>query len=181
MRPLYSPPRHGVTVPPHLIAVPPLEGPGPEDQGPPRDQVTFCSHCGARTGGSSVSRVCRRCEMGLLLHARPELAPGPGDAFVVCDADLRVCALSRGAEQLLGAFEPAVIHAPLGDLVAGVSRDIDGTSALPRLLRKAAAGQLGIERTIVSLAGLRDATWPARVGACGRPPAALLVIDAPVP
>ena len=87
-------------MPPHLIAVPPLEGRDPEDQGPPRDQVTFCSHCGARTGRSSVSRVCRRCEMGLLLHARPELAPGPGDAFVVCDADLRVCALSRGAEQL---------------------------------------------------------------------------------
>jgi hypothetical protein len=119
--------------------------------------------------------------MGLLLRAHRDLAPAPGDAFVVCDAQLRVCALSRGAELLLGAFEPSVIHSPLGDLVSGVTRDAHGEPALPGLVRDAAAGMLEIERTIVAPGGRREANCPARVGSCGPPLAALLVIDAPVP
>jgi hypothetical protein len=119
--------------------------------------------------------------MGLLLRTHRDLAPAPGDAFVVCDALLRVCALSRGAELLLGVFEPSVIHSPLEDLVTGVTRDAHGEPALPGLLRDAAAGELEIERTIVAPGGRREATCPARVGSCGPPLAALLVIDAALP
>ena len=168
-------------MPPHLVAVPPLDEQGPTSL-PAAGMVTFCSHCGSHAGPVNASRVCRRCEMGLLLQAHPGLAPEPGDAFVVCDADLLVCALSRGAEELLGVFEPAVIHQSINGLLAGISRNADGIAALPSLLREAAAGGgPAIERTIVAIAGQDVGRCPARVGPCGRPSAALLVIDAPLP
>jgi PAS domain-containing protein len=119
--------------------------------------------------------------MGLVLQTHPDVAPASGDAFLVCDARLRVCALSRGAEDLLGIGEPHAIHRPVDDLVTGVARGPDGLPALPGLLREAAAGLVAIARTTVAPWGRRADACPARVGACGGPPAALLLLDAPLP
>ena len=163
-------------MPPHLVSLPKAPRPAP-----PLPSLAFCSHCGAHPAGRRASRVCPLCEMGLLLRAHHELAPRRNDAFIVCDERLRVCAVSRGAEELLGISEPDVIHTPIGELVEGVTRDEHGDPALTGLLLEAATEALQVERTIVAPKGRREATCPARVGACGPPAAALLVLDAPLP
>ncbi len=165
---------HGETVPPHLVALPSA----PRSRAIP---MVFCSHCGSAPSVSGPSRVCAHCEMGLLLRAHPHLAPAPGDAFLVCDARLRVCALSRGAEELLEVSEPSVIHQPVAELVRGVRRGASGMTVLPALLRAAAEGGVDIERTVVVLGGRVSGPSPARLGTCGPPQAALLVLDAPLP
>lgn len=161
-------------MPPHLVALPSL----PRGDAAP---LAFCSYCGAAPDGPADSRVCPRCTMGLVLEAHPEVTPAPGDAFVVCDFQLRVCALSRGAERLLGTTEPLAVHRPVGDLVRGASRDDLGLPALSALLRGAAAGEIDVRRTIVSVSSPHGLVCPARVGSCGPPPAAVLIIDAPLP
>jgi PAS domain-containing protein len=114
--------------------------------------------------------------MGLLLQADRQLAPAPGDAFVVTDDELAVRAVSQGAEQLFGRSEPSVIHRPLAELLFGVDTDSHGLPELPRLLRAAAAGESEIVETVVVRATGAREHLKATVGACGPPAAALLVI-----
>jgi PAS domain-containing protein len=146
------------------------------------EPVSFCSHCGR--GAASLdarTRICVRCELGLILQTERGLAPSPGDAFVVTDADLLICAVSAGAERLLGSDEPAIIHRPLGEHLAGVERDQYGRERLSELLRGAAARPIGVVQTVVGLPARAGEHYAARLGACGPPAAALLVIEGPVP
>src|ERR1700729_210642 len=91
-----------------LVAAPGLE--------PAAPSVPFCSHCGTRpvvsvrsgrsgksgaTDRATGSRVCGACGFGLILEAATDIAPHAGDAFLVLDRALSVCAVSRGAERLL--------------------------------------------------------------------------------
>jgi len=105
------------------------------------------------------------------------MAPAPGAAFVVCDELLLVCALSQGAERLLGREEPQVIHRPLSQLVLGADLDEQGIPRLPELLGEAARGDLDGTDTVVSPLDQPHTRLHARVGSCGSPVAALLVID----
>ena len=73
--------------------------------------------------------------MGLLLHADPQLAPAPGDSFIVTDDRLLICALSAGAERLFRRSEPSVIHRPVSDLLVGVDA---GEADLPHSPRSSA-------------------------------------------
>ncbi len=118
--------------------------------------------------------------MGLLLEADQQLAPKPGDAFVVTDDQLAVCAVSSGAERLLGRSEPSVIHRPLSELLFGVKTDSHGAPELPRLLRQAAAGKADIVETVVARSTGGREHLQARIGACGPPAGALLVLGDPV-
>lgn len=117
--------------------------------------------------------------MGLLLQADARLAPAPGDAFLVTDDQLLLCAVSHGAERMFGRSEPSIIHHPVGSLLLGVGSGEDGSPALEDLLRAAASGQLEeiVETVVVAADGTRGA-YQARIGACGPPAAAILMIDA---
>jgi PAS domain-containing protein len=146
------------------------------------EPVSFCSHCGRPAASIDVrARICARCELGLILQTERGMAPSPGDAFLVTDDDLLICAVSDGAERLLGTDEPTIIHRPVGELLVGRDRDPGGRQRLPELLRAAARGSAGIVETFVGLLAGSGEQYTARLGACGPPAAALLVIGGPVP
>ena len=87
--------------------------------GAPEPDVHFCGSCGRRPlpDDDHVTRVCGRCGMGIVLAAPPEAASGDGDAFLVVDGKLNVCAVSAAAEELLGVQELFVVDRPLGELL----------------------------------------------------------------
>jgi hypothetical protein len=149
-----------------------------------RDPVSFCTHCGRRAVSIGPrARICARCELGLMLQADSELAPSPGDAFIVVDRDLLVCAVSAGAERVLGAREPTLIHATVDQLLRGAGEtDAEaGERSLLDLLRAATRGRAAIEQTVVSLVDRAADGFTARLGPCGPPAAALLVLGEQLP
>jgi PAS domain-containing protein len=115
--------------------------------------------------------------MGLLLHADPRLAPAAGDAFLVTDDRLLICALSQAAERLFRRSEPSVIHRPVSDLLVDVGADEAALPSLATLLSAAAAGALDVTEAVVATVEGGREHHPARLGPCGPPTAALLIID----
>ena len=94
----------------------------PAELEPVVPSVAFCSHCGTRpsTAGSQItpdSRVCGECGLGLILEAGEDIAPHAGDAFLVLDRVLAVCAVSRGAERLLATSEPDAVNRHVSELL----------------------------------------------------------------
>jgi ribosomal protein L32 len=131
----------------------------------PIDAVQFCSHCGA-LAPDLPERVCAECGLGVLLSCAAVLLPRAGAAFLVVKTDLRIGAASAGVEPLLG--DPAaLVGKPLLDVLSG-------DPGLPRSIVRAAMGSQRL--TSVALRrGPRRVN--ARIGACGDPPAALLVLE----
>lgn len=117
--------------------------------------------------------------MGVILEADPRMAPATAGAFLVCDELLLVCAVSESAERLLGCSEPEAIHRPLSRLLVGADLDEQGIPRLPELLGEAARGDLDLTETVVVPLDAPHALLHCRVGSCGSPVAALLVLDAP--
>jgi hypothetical protein len=115
--------------------------------------------------------------MGLLLHADAQLAPAPGDSFIVTDDRLLICALSQGGERLFRRSEPSVIHRPVSELLVGVGAAEAGLPSLDTLLRAAAAGALEVTAAVVATVEGGREHHPARLGPCGPPTAALLIVD----
>ncbi len=144
----------------------------------PVEPATFCSHCAREPSGRRHSRICAHCEMGVILEADPRMAPAPGAAFLVCDELLLVCAVSENAERLLGCSEPEAIHRPLSQLLVGADLDFQGIPRLPELLGEAARGDLDVTETVVAPLDAPHDHLRCRVGSCGSPVAALLVLDA---
>src|SRR5215213_2146607 len=86
---------------PQLVALP-----GYADR---QADVQFCGHCGRAAVidiAQPASRVCGRCELGLLVGAPPELAPAPSDPFLLVDSTLSVCGVSALAEELSASRRP---------------------------------------------------------------------------
>src|SRR5438067_9064631 len=80
----------------------------PLEREAPAPTVSFCSHCGARPAPAASapdSRVCGVCGFGVILESREDIAPRTGDAFLVLDRSLSVCAVSKAAERLLAISE----------------------------------------------------------------------------
>ncbi len=76
----------------------------------PAPRVSFCGHCGAHPAAVASSRVCGDCGLGLILESRADVAPKMGDAFLVLDRSLAVCAVSEAAERLLATTEPDAVN-----------------------------------------------------------------------
>jgi hypothetical protein len=140
--------------------------------------VLFCGHCGQTPGepDAAESRVCARCGMGLVLRASHGMAPGPDEPFLIVDGTLSVCAVSKKAEQLLEVSETQAIHRHVMDfLVPAVEND--APDDLLALLAAAAQGTSDSRETLVRPAAHQEVSYEARVGTCGPPPAALIVLD----
>jgi PAS domain S-box-containing protein len=139
----------------------------------------FCGHCGRTpepAAGAHASRVCAKCGMGLLLQAPADTAPSPKDPFIVVDGALTICALSRQAEKLLGVSETEAVNRHIADfLVPGDSEEASGTN-LATLLAWAARGETPMGNVVVRPANTFGVRYWARVGPCGPPTAALLVL-----
>jgi PAS domain-containing protein len=147
--------------------------------GPQEPLKIFCGHCGRSPDpGSDVhaSRVCAKCGMGLLLQAPAETAPSPKDPFVVVDGALTICALSRQAEKLLGVSETEAVNRHIADfLVPGDAEGATGEN-LGSLLAWAARGETPSSSVVVRPTNTFGVRYWARVGPCGPPNAALLVL-----
>jgi hypothetical protein len=152
--------------------------PGREKERP----IRFCSRCGhpsedppGRAGRFLRDRICRRCEMGLMLSCSREALPGTAAAFVVVTYELLVSAVSEAGEKIFGT-EQTVIGQPVLEVVTSPM----GGDYLARHLGHAA--QTASEPVVLPVrlvAGptQKVGTMAARIATCGPPRAALVTVE----
>jgi len=156
---------------PQLVALP-----GYADR---RDDVQFCGHCGRAAVidiAAPASRVCGRCEMGLLIGAPSELAPAPSDPFLLVDSTLSVCGLSALAEELLGVVETKAVNRHINELLVPADAEASGPGDLVNLLVHAARGDGEVHDVVLRPTDEYGIRYWARIGPCGPPRAALMVL-----
>lgn len=144
----------------------------------PTPLVSFCGHCGqAPPNPAAGSRVCSRCGLGVVITAAADLAPREGESFVIVDRRLKLCALSRGAERLLGVDEPEAIHRPVSDFLEPADAEAGtGAELLQGIVSSAALGIAAPHSIVVRPSGEYGVRYAARVGWCGPPEGALIVL-----
>ncbi len=126
--------------------------------------------------------MCEKCHFGFVLEAADDVAPSDADPFLVVDRRLAICGLSKTAERLLGTSETTALQSA-ASLYFALAHDDSGS--FERRLRDAVGD--AIERDATSLLSVRavragsggDVAAQMRVGACGSPPAAVLVLLTP--
>jgi len=139
--------------------------------------VVFCGHCGTRPAADTESRVCGSCGLGVLLSSGGEIAPQEGDAFVVLDSTLSICAVSAAAEELLATREIDAVNRHLTELLVPADAEAQGDSNLAVALTWAARGDGELRRVFVRPANTFGVRVGARIGSCNAPRAALIVFD----
>jgi PAS domain-containing protein len=123
------------------------------------------------------SRVCSLCGLGVVITAAEDLAPQEGESFVIVDRQLKLCALSRGAERLLGVDEPEAVHRLVSDFLEPADAEAgDGDELLKGIVSSAAMGFAPATSIVVRPAGEYGVRYAARVGSCGPPEGALIVL-----
>ncbi|HVW17856.1 MAG TPA: hypothetical protein VHB30_06365 [Solirubrobacteraceae bacterium] len=147
-------------------------------------RVVFCGHCGRPPEDGLApevgSRVCRRCNLGLLIEAPESLAPKAADAFLVVDSTLSVCGLSRRAEKLLGLREVDAVDRHVTDLLVPADTGVDDPGR-PHALSALLVGAASDPGAPVASMVLRPVDefgvrFAARIGPCGPAPSALVVL-----
>jgi hypothetical protein len=152
----------------------------PLEREAPAPTVSFCSHCGTRSTPADErpkSRVCDACSLGLILESRADVAPNAGDAFLVLDRSLSVCAVSRGAERLLATSEPDAVNRHVSDLVMPADAEEADGESLAMAVAWAARGDGSTRTVVVRPANTFGIRLTARIASCGPPRAALLVLE----
>jgi hypothetical protein len=114
--------------------------------------------------------------MGLMLGASADVVPSPDQPFLIIDNTLSVCALSELAEQLLHVDETAAVNRHITDFLVPADAEAPGPHNLMNLLVSAASGEVEMHEAIVRPSTEFGVRYHARVGACGPPRAALLVL-----
>lgn len=143
-----------------------------------RGLVAFCGHCGAPPAhdAAAQSRVCGHCGLGLVLQAPPDVAPRRDEPFLVIDSTLSVCAVSARAEELLDTDETVAVNRHVAEFLVPADANAPSAENLLVLLVDAASGS-GVPRTaIVRPRQEFGVRFRARIGPCGPPNAALLVL-----
>lgn len=154
------------------LAVVPNDGPVRQDL------VGFCSHCGAHPQQNrSNSRVCTSCELGLVLEANVDAAPGPGDAFLVLDSSLAVCAVSGAAETLLATRETDAVNRHITELIVPADSEAQGAANLAVAVTWAARGDGTTRRVFVRPANTFGVRMAVRISSCGPAKAAVVRFD----
>jgi hypothetical protein len=146
----------------------------------PAPRVAFCGHCGLPPDPgvpAGATRVCRRCNLGLLLEAAPALVPTPGEPFLVVDGRLAVCGVSRSAEELLAVEETDAVNRHVTEFLVPAGTETPRPENLLAQIVAAAGGDAEPRTVVVRPSGLFGVRLWARVGACGPSPAALLVLS----
>lgn len=141
----------------------------------------FCGHCGAPPPNNETpappARVCGECNLGLLLEARADVVPKGDEPFVIVDKSLAICAMSASSESLLAVAETDVINRPITELLTPADAESNGPASLAGAIMGAAGGEDEIRRLMVRPANVFGVRMPLRVGACGPPRAALIVLE----
>jgi hypothetical protein len=141
------------------------------------DILRFCTRCGepaetppADESPISQARVCEACGMGVLLSCTREALPGARAAFVIATAELKVNAVSVGAESIFGP-EQSVIGRSLLDLVTSPM----GDGHLGKIVTGAAVRSR--DPVVMPVKAHRGGMLAARVSTCGPPRAALITVE----
>jgi len=144
-----------------------------------RPAVRFCAHCGHRPppDRNGEMRVCARCGLGILISAPGDAAPGVGEPFVIVDGHLTVRALSQHAETLLGVRERRAIGRDLDELLVQPATCDPDTTGLETAITQSAQGDVAFAGVEVRLVNAGHAHLRVRIGPCGPPPAALIVLE----
>jgi hypothetical protein len=156
---------------PLLVAIPGYAGREPD--------VLFCGHCGraaADDGPDPGARVCTRCNLGLLIGAPPELAPSPSDPFLLVDSTLSVCGVSGLAEDVLQVTETEAVNRHVTEFLVPADAEASGPGDLVNLLIHAARGEGEVHEVVVRPTDEFGIRYWARIGPCGPPRAALMVL-----
>jgi hypothetical protein len=141
--------------------------------------TSFCGHCGMPPAASLEkprSRVCGHCGLGLVLQASADVAPRSGEPFLVIDSTLSVCAVSAHAEELLGTDETQAVNQHIADFLVPADANAPTAENLLVLLVDAASGTGPPQTAIVRPRQEFGVRFRARIGPCGPPRAALLVL-----
>ena len=135
----------------------------------------FCTHCASLFDEPAARRrVCPRCGLGVVLTCSSATLDAPGAAFFVVTTDLRVSAGSKQAEDLFSVHD-GIFGRPLMSLVTSPA----GIGELAQLVAAAASGTMAPSTIPVESAAAKlDLALEARIGGCGNPPAALVVVEA---
>ena len=144
------------------------------------DRVSFCGHCALRpapAAKSPPSRVCGHCGLGLVLQAASDLAPRGDEPFLVVDTTLSVCAVSAAAEELLGIDETQAVNKHVADFLVPADANAPSAENLLALLVAVAGGSGGARTAVVRPRQEFGVRFKARIGPCGPPDAALLVLS----
>ncbi|MEA2310025.1 MAG: hypothetical protein QOG41_736 [Thermoleophilaceae bacterium] len=161
----------------HLARVHPA---GAQGRANGEELTRFCTHCAfvfdgptAQAGTPNRGRVCVRCGLGVVLTCSSATLTAPGAAFFVVTADLRVSAASQAADDMF-AVPDGSYGRPLLSLLTSPA----GVGELARLIVAAANGTLAPATVPVQASASKiDREMEARIGGCGNPPAALVVVD----
>jgi hypothetical protein len=121
--------------------------------------------------------VCAACGLGLILEAGAGIAPKTGDAFLVLDRALSVCAVSQAAERLLATSEPDAVNRHITNLLMPADQEENGGESLSLAVAWSARGGAATRTATVRPANTFGIRLTARIGACGPPRAALLVLE----
>jgi PAS domain-containing protein len=146
----------------------------------PAEHVWFCSHCGERRDDidppAPHARVCESCSLGLLMEAREDLAPAPGDPFLLVDDRLRVHGMSAGAERLLGLIESEGQGRPIGELLVAPDAEPARGNSLSAMIADVASGGEAEATTYLRPWNTFGVRMRARISSCGPPRAVLIVL-----
>lgn len=144
------------------------------------DVVSFCGHCAMHpqaAAGDPPSRVCGHCGLGLVLQASTDVAPRRDEPFLVIDTTLSVCAVSAAAEELLGIDETTAVNKHIADFLVPADANAPSAENLLALLVSVAGGAGETRTTVVRPRQEFGVRFKARIGPCGPPDAALLVLS----
>jgi len=146
----------------------------------PWEPAWFCGNCAAPAPNEKApvpnARVCQECGLGLLLETRTDVRPSPRDAFLVVDATLTVQAVSLRAESLLDVSEEQALNRPVGELLVPADTEERARREFTRVIVEAATGVDEPAHVYVRPWNTFGVRMRARVGACGPPRAALIVL-----
>jgi hypothetical protein len=112
-----------------------------------------------------------------MLESRSEIVPSDKDAFLVVDSSLLVQGVSRRAEQLLAMDEEEAINRPIGELLVAPDAEAGGPGSFAAAIADAVAGGEALVSKFVRPWNTFGVRMRARIGACGPPRAALIVLE----
>lgn len=142
--------------------------------------VSFCGHCAMAPSPvvqDQPSRVCGHCGLGLVLQAGADLAPRLDEPFLVIDTTLSVCAVSAAAEDLLGIEETKAVNKHVADFLVPADANAPSAENLLALLVEVAGGSGEARTAVVRPRQEFGVRYRVRIGPCGPPHAALLVLS----
>jgi hypothetical protein len=142
--------------------------------------VSFCGHCAMAPSpvvAAQPSRVCGHCGLGLVLQAGADLAPRLDEPFLVIDTTLSVCAVSAAAEELLDIEETKAVNKHIADFLVPADANAPSAENLLALLVEVAGGSGEPRTAVVRPRQEFGVRYKARIGPCGPPHAALLVLS----